>query len=802
MAKEDEFEEWDKDFWDQVIEVEELVKSSSSISSAFPNPSSQQQQQPFLLHPPPFSSSTTSTFSSSQYLSHPPLPTHRQEAPTLIAAAPSSSSHCYHHPLSYSPPRELSQRIAPSFGDPVPRSSNGIANCAPSSLPSAPSTCPSEIDKELEIERLKRELGRVSKHLSELEHECSKLRKERDKKEEPHDNVHLKNAKKDVLCHSKSTNLESGALTLDRTGVSRQFQDDVSLSSKDGCQVDIATSTCKGPGIQTNEADVCAQVIINNDLPSCHDLSKKLLAIWGRPNDEKIGRNLISNLLVSCEPDFHDLFGFIGMDFPSKLRTDSQADRTSGNASRRALEAAKVSHLYSVLMKINNGMVELQALLEPLLDLCYLENVVIVHRCLRILHVFLKYLLSFKEKSGGRENVMVERLCSGINSPNPHKSESAEKGDLLVGRDGASCGGYDPPLTTFLDAESLYKKGQGNPYIATSVSHVDWVCLFEKVLQIAMTNMEEFVRLEAVSIMNVILMESNAYMERDKFGHTLVFECVSQLLTKEAGLHVQKHAMQFLYLLLNCPDLLVTFCSGCTEGEHATFLEDNKKNTSASQKFSIILQGLADCLACHGNGLEGLKLRRNAIVLLAFLASSGKSGFEILVHHRLFKDANFLMLILQLLVSEMDMEEGPKEKEMDMEEDSKEKEMDMEEGPKNEEVDMEEGPENKEDIKSAELSNSPEVSKERTLLIREALILLNRLVSSPAYSATALQLLTGSRDMATLTIDIANRLSRKDRRSWNSFNGMERMMIRDSEVVNLARIFKKRVFTYLGDHIS
>lgn len=89
----------------------------------------------------------------------------------------------------------------------------------------------------------------------------------------------------------------------------------------------------------------------------------------------------------------------------------------------------------------------------------------------------------------------------------------------------------------------------------------------------------------------------------------------------------------------------------------------------------------------------------------------------------------------------------------------------------------------------------------RTLLIREALILLNRLISSPAYSATALQLLTESRDMATLTIDIANRLSRKDRRSGNSCNVMERMMIRYSEVVNLARIFKKRVFTYLGDHI-
>lgn len=88
----------------------------------------------------------------------------------------------------------------------------------------------------------------------------------------------------------------------------------------------------------------------------------------------------------------------------------------------------------------------------------------------------------------------------------------------------------------------------------------------------------------------------------------------------------------------------------------------------------------------------------------------------------------------------------------------------------------------------------------RTLLIREALILLNRLVSSPAYSATALQLLTKRREMAFLTIDIANRLSRKDQ-SCGQSDGMVRL-IRESEVVDLARVFKKRVFTYLGDPIS
>lgn len=84
--------------------------------------------------------------------------------------------------------------------------------------------------------------------------------------------------------------------------------------------------------------------------------------------------------------------------------------------------------------------------------------------------------------------------------------------------------------------------------------------------------------------------------------------------------------------------------------------------------------------------------------------------------------------------------------------------------------------------------------------MREALILLNRLVSNPTYSATVLRLLTKSRDMASLTIDVANRLSRKDQ-ICDKFDGIARQM-RESEIVDLARVFKKRVFTYLGDNLS
>lgn len=111
---------------------------------------------------------------------------------------------------------------------------------------------------------------------------------------------------------------------------------------------------------------------------------------------------MISKLLVTCQTDFHVLFGFMSMNV-SKLTMDSLADGSSSDVALKfhkhsfhTSEAAKVSHLYSILTKISNGVVQLEALFEPLLDLCSFENVVIVHRSLRILHGFLKQLLSLE----------------------------------------------------------------------------------------------------------------------------------------------------------------------------------------------------------------------------------------------------------------------------------------------------------------------------------------------------------------------------------------------------------------------
>ena len=86
-----------------------------------------------------------------------------------------------------------------------------------------------------------------------------------------------------------------------------------------------------------------------------------------------------------------------------------------------------------------------------------------------------------------------------------------------------------------------------------------------------------------------------------------------------------------------------------------------------------------------------------------------------------------------------------------------------------------------------------------TFFMGEILILLYTLVSCPSYSATVLHGLTNTRDMACLTIVVACRLSQKGKKIEQQDSMVKN--IRETEIVDLARLFKKRVFTYLGDDI-
>lgn len=55
---------------------------------------------------------------------------------------------------------------------------------------------------------------------------------------------------------------------------------------------------------------------------------------------------------------------------------------------------------------------------------------------------------------------------------------------------------------------------------------------------------------------------------------------------------------------------------------------------------------------------QELQLRRHTIILLAFLASSGKCGVEILLNYRLPKGKDLFAIILQSFVRDLDLEES------------------------------------------------------------------------------------------------------------------------------------------------
>jgi len=84
--------------------------------------------------------------------------------------------------------------------------------------------------------------------------------------------------------------------------------------------------------------------------------------------------------------------------------------------------------------------------------------------------------------------------------------------------------------------------------------------------------------------------------------------------------------------------------------------------------------------------------------------------------------------------------------------------------------------------------------------MREILILLNRLVSSPSYSAIVIRGLTEKRVMASLTFEVAASLSRKGKENVQQEDSMVKQ-IRRTEIVDLARLFKNRVETHLPDHL-
>lgn len=619
-----------------------------------------------------------------------------------------------------------------------------------------------EAKERKEVEKLKKELMDVSKRMNNYKNECSELKKgmtqkdlEMKAKDAEIDSLkkaHVGRASKDICstgmdidqslhtpandtlndrvsCWTSTTNGNNKELhsSRDGLGLNEAYQTaapDV-LEPKQQTVINNRTSTSgrvsledtPQPELKSNNEHLERKKVLINSI------SSNLCAIWGRPANSMLGRSLISKILVSCSEEMLTLFQSTRL--LDKCETSSKASSSMNNA---------ISEVYDIIIKVNNDAMPIRILLEALLNLCVFGNAVVAGRALRMLHNILQNLLSHGTNSNQRNNVSIETY---VNNNEMERNSHGGSSTLL-----------NKP-----DTENLLRSEDGLHTSNMSLPPTFRTSFFNAVLQVALKYSEETIRVHALAIMILIVRTSDPKGDREKIGFTSVMESLHQLLQKENELLVKKHSVHLLFLLLNCPVMLKLLCNG-GKGSSELMEAVGFENDRPQQATSSVLKDLSECLTCDATNSLELELCRLVVNLLAYIASSGKSGHTVLLGSVTASGANFLELIMEVLASQM--ESG---------------------------VDF-----------STEVH---ELLEERYLLMREALILLNRLVSHPIFSKTTLQVLMGSKLCASLTMDIANRLPQRSKYPLRHLS--EICPQKANDLAELAQKFCSRVYGYLEE---
>ncbi|KAI4979476.1 hypothetical protein ZWY2020_016229 [Hordeum vulgare] len=787
---------FDESWWEENEQDLDNICREAEESSASRNPSTAtpatdpaataQHHAPPASCPPP---SPTAPLSRVPAVSYPPsssaaplprapaapnaYPLYRAPAaPPHVAAASSPFAHPSHvpssAPLHFSPPRELSQRVPDGGGFSPPRefsqrpSSSSAAAAEDSDCqitgvagPDRPrgatdARAPSlahgdraktvpprgrlpRAAKEKEsksAEELRRELERTLKQMNDLKNERTELKKglkERDLEIEAKE-AEIHNLKKANVGRT-SRDISTTGMDIDQpshTPASEALHAGGScwtstkrVTLEESPHAELDRNKCKDiktKGVQTdlpvNSGHLDRKKVLMNNI------SSNLCAIWGRPANSMLGRSLISKILASCSEEMLTLFQSTRL--PDKCETSTEASSSMNNA---------ISEVYDVIVKMNSDTIPIPTLLEALLNLCVVGDAVVVGRALRILHSILQNLLTHGTRPNQRDNVSIEMYVD--NNMEMERNNQEHSSALL--------NVPDP------EEDGLHI---GNMFLPSTF----WTPFFSGVLQIALKYSEEGIRVDALSIMILIVRTSDSNGEREKFGFISVMESLHQLLQKENALLVKKHSVHLLFLLLNCPTMLKMLSSGGKDGSE--LMETVGCENEPQQAINSVLKDLSECLTCEATTSLELKLCRLVVNLLAYISSSGKSGYEVLLGSVTAHGASFLELTMEVLASQMDCK-----------------------------VDF-----------AAEVH---ELLNERYLLMRETLILLNRLASHAMFSKPTLEVLMGSKRCAGLTIDIANRLPQRSKYPLRQLSEINPQMA--NGLAELAQKFRSRVYGFLEE---
>lgn len=112
----------------------------------------------------------------------------------------------------------------------------------------------------------------------------------------------------------------------------------------------------KSTGIQTDIDDESLNPSISGSISTHRDHSE-LLSIWYPLRGHRSRRSFVAKLLEACASDFCVLFGCLGLNTSSKVDSEglTSEPETGNSLGLHSSEVARVSELYSVLMKVLGG---------------------------------------------------------------------------------------------------------------------------------------------------------------------------------------------------------------------------------------------------------------------------------------------------------------------------------------------------------------------------------------------------------------------------------------------------------------
>ncbi|EEC72403.1 hypothetical protein OsI_05695 [Oryza sativa Indica Group] len=606
----------------------------------------------------------------------------------------------------FSPPRELSQRPAAEVSSrEIVAVSSGIAGAdrfrGGGGGGARRERDAREAADRREVERLKRELNRVSKQMNDVKNECSELKKDRTRKDLE---IKAKEAEIQSLRRANvgSANKYAGSMAMD-IDQSVHAPANGALHTGDSC----LASTRRAETLNGR----------NKELSSPQDG-----LCLNQRNQTYASEVLEESVRFESKGSKHKEIKTVGV----------QTDLPGNN---EYLEHKKVlvdrisSNLCAVWGMPTNSLMG-RSLISKILVSCSEE------------------ILTLVQSTGS-----LDKCEASSEASSSVRNAISQVYDIIIKTSSDTI-----PIQTLLEA-LLNLAAVGNDAVVSRALRMLHSVLQHLLNNRTMSNQrhsEENIRVDALSIMIIIARTSDPKVEREKFGFTSVMEKLHQLLQKENGLLVKKHSVDLLFLLLNCPTTLKLLCNGGKDSPEQ--IEAIRcENDRSQEAISSIFKDLSECLSCRATSSLGIKLCRVVVTLLAYIASSGKLGYEVLLGPVTVRGANFLELIMEVLASQMEYDTA--------------------------------------------LSNGEhELLKERYLLMREVLILLNRLASHANFSKPTLEVLTSSKLCATLTIDVANQLPQRSKYPLRHLGEINIQMAND--LAELAQKFRTRVHSFLEEQHS